>query len=258
MKRQLFTAIGLIPLALGGSALAQSTGDNKNNPAGAQPSPTASTPAVAAPSPTAAPAPLPTATAASATPAAPPAAAPAASLLCCQQPGGPRGYIAYCRKRQPMSLRSRLQKMPIPRGTLGNPRQRRRSPPRGAESNASAISLAPTAPQVSTLPGSVTPGFEQAASISPGDWKFDVHGLFILPLAIGINSRAMSPTQGRRRRRCIRRRLRLKTAKGFNWTGVTPQPWVQMNFSYGNRDVTANVILSARTVTNANSYFNPA
>lgn len=251
MKRQLLTAIGLIPLVLGGPARAQSTGDTQNNPAAAQPSPTAST------APTPAPAPLPTATASSPTPAAPTAAPPAASPVLPNNPVVPSAT-------SPTAVNATANEPPKPaaknaesEGDAAEPKvTKKKSASRGAESNASAISLAPTAPQVSTLPGSVTPGFEQAASISPGDWKFDVHGLFILPLAIGINSRDVAYA-GQKKTTLHSPPVTPEDREGFNWTGVTPQPWVQMNFSYGNRDVTANVILAARTVTNANSYFNP-
>jgi hypothetical protein len=43
----------------------------------------------------------------------------------------------------------------------------------------------------------------------------------------------------------------------FEYTNVAPDPWAQLNFSYGNRDVTATVIVAARSVTEGASYFNP-
>ncbi|MBN1607349.1 MAG: hypothetical protein JW940_11995 [Polyangiaceae bacterium] len=43
----------------------------------------------------------------------------------------------------------------------------------------------------------------------------------------------------------------------FEYTAVSPDPWVQLNFSYGNRDVTATVIVAARAATTAVAYFNP-
>ena len=36
-----------------------------------------------------------------------------------------------------------------------------------------------------------------------------------------------------------------------------PDPWARVNFSYGNRDVTATIIIAARRVTEGDSYFNP-
>jgi hypothetical protein len=107
------------------------------------------------------------------------------------------------------------------------------------------------------LPGAVTPGFDQQTSISSGDWKFDVHGLFILPLTLGINQRAQA-YDGQKKTVLHSPAVTPEDREGFNWTGATPQPWFQMNFSYGNRDVTANVILSAKTVNNGNGYYNPS
>src|SRR6185295_7991042 len=40
-------------------------------------------------------------------------------------------------------------------------------------------------------------------------------------------------------------------------TSVVPQPYAQLNFSYGNSVVTGNVILLARTATTAASFYNP-
>jgi hypothetical protein len=143
-----------------------------------------------------------------------------------------------------------------PEDVPGAKATKKKSSRTGAQSNSNGISLAPTAPQVSTLPGSVTPGFEQTATSSPGDWKFDVHGVFVLPLAIGLNKRD-NALEGQKTNTLHTPPVTPEDREGFYWTGVTPQPWVQLNFAYGNRDVTANVIVSARTVTNANSYYNP-
>ncbi len=257
MKCQLCTAIGLIPLVLGGSVFAQGTSNPANPPAGILP--TASTPAAPAPTPsaapTAAPAPMPTApdSVPPAPSAAPPGLAPA-DTAAAAPPAAAQVTTPAPAAVEPSKPAS--QKSGSDADASQTKPAKKKSASRAAESNAASISLSPTAPQVSTLPGSVTPGFEQAASVSPGDWKFDVHGLFLLPLAIGINSRE-NPWAGQKKTTLHSPPVTPEDREGFNWTGVTPQPWVQMNFSYGNRDVTANVIVAARTVTNANAYFNP-
>jgi hypothetical protein len=43
----------------------------------------------------------------------------------------------------------------------------------------------------------------------------------------------------------------------FEHTGVVPQPWVQLGFSYGNSRAVANIIIAARSVSNATGFFNP-
>ncbi len=248
MKRQLFTASGLFLLVLGGTVQAQSTNSTGNNSAAAAPAPTATAPA-AAPSASATEAPLPASTATAPAPTAP-AAAPAAA------PTAPAGLPTAPANTTSNEPAKAAQDAATADDAAQSKSIKKKGSRNAAQSNATDISLAPTAPQVSTLPGSVTPGFEQAASVSPGDWKFDVHGLFVLPLAIGINKRDVAYA-GQKKTVLHSPPVTPEDREGFNWTGVTPQPWVQMNFSYGNRDVTANVILSAKTVTNANSYFNP-
>jgi len=258
MKRQLFTASGLLLLLAGASAQAQQAAQSA--PANStQPAASAST-AQPAQAPAAPGASAPTAAATAAAPsAAPPVAAPVAPAHLA--PVAAAAPTAAPVATAEPNATDRQQKTGADaaqsdRGATVTKAEKKKRGNRGVESNAAAISLSPTAPQVSTLPGAVTPGFEQAASISPGDWKFDVHGLFLLPLAIGINQRE-NPWEGQKKTTLHSPPVTPEDREGFNWTGVTPQPWVQMNFAYGNRDVTANVILSARTVTNANSYFNP-
>jgi hypothetical protein len=43
----------------------------------------------------------------------------------------------------------------------------------------------------------------------------------------------------------------------FQYTGVVPDPWVQLNFSYGNSKVAATTILSATTATEAEAVYDP-
>ncbi len=261
MKRQLFTASGLFLIVLGGTAQAQNANNSNagSTSAAAQPAPTA-TAAAPVPSTNPAPAPVPNATAAPTPTAAPTGAAPATAAAPATLPATASAPIPAPAATAPVNATSDANAKAAQANATADEANQAKSAKkkgsRGAQSNASAISLAPTAPQVTTLPGSVTPGFEQAASISPGDWKFDVHGLFVLPLAIGVNKRD-NPNADQKKMTLHTPPVTPEDREGFNWTGVTPQPWVQMNFSYGNRDVTANVILSARTVTNANSYFNP-
>ena len=43
----------------------------------------------------------------------------------------------------------------------------------------------------------------------------------------------------------------------FTYTTVVPNPYVQLNFSYGNSVVTGNVIILSRTASTAASFYNP-
>jgi hypothetical protein len=116
------------------------------------------------------------------------------------------------------------------------------------------LGLAPGAPQTATLPGGITPSF--GAPVSAQDWRFDFHGFVLLPLRIGFNERENPGSD--------QKRLVLHTPprvpgsfETFEYTAVSPDPWVQLNFSYGNPQVTATVIVAARTVANGEAYFNP-
>src|SRR5688572_30385972 len=50
------------------------------------------------------------------------------------------------------------------------------------------LGLAPGAPQVSNVAGGMTPAYG-SQSQNLADWRFDLHGLLMLPLRVGINSR---------------------------------------------------------------------
>ncbi len=110
-------------------------------------------------------------------------------------------------------------------------------------------------PEVGPPPGRLGPSFG-TASVSPGDWKFDFHGYLAVPFRMGINSRENAYA------------TQYKTVfhgpplvpddrDRFEHTGVMPQPWVQLNFSYGNSAAVATVIIAAKTVSNASGYFYP-
>src|SRR5579863_2879654 len=58
----------------------------------------------------------------------------------------------------------------------------------------SLLTMDPAAPEMSSLPGGVSPAFGQV-STKPGDWRFDYHGLLFVPLRIGFNTR-LSPARG--------------------------------------------------------------
>ncbi len=44
--------------------------------------------------------------------------------------------------------------------------------------------------------------------------------------------------------------------EAFEYTSVILDPWVQLNFSYGNNTVSATVIVAARAVASGDSYYN--
>jgi hypothetical protein len=118
------------------------------------------------------------------------------------------------------------------------------------------IGLEPGAPQAAAMAGGVTPAFGRS-SANDSDWVFDIHGYLQLPLRVGLNERTEAG-EGQKVTVLHTPPVIPGTYGTFEYTSLIPDPWAQLNFSYGNRDVTATVIIAARTVSNANGYFNPA
>jgi hypothetical protein len=119
----------------------------------------------------------------------------------------------------------------------------------------SPLSLDPAEPEMSSLPGGVTPAFG-AVSTKPGEWRFDFHGLLFVPLRVGFNTR-QSVAPGQEKTVLHSPAVLPEDFTSFGFTNVVPDPWAQVNFSYGNRDVTATVIIAARSVTEGDSFYNP-
>ena len=119
----------------------------------------------------------------------------------------------------------------------------------------SLLSMDPSAPELTSLPGGVSPAFG-AVSTRPGDWRFDYHGLLYLPLRVGFNTR-QSPGPGQESTVLHAPPIVPEDFQSFGYTNVVPDPWAQINFSYGNRDVTATIIIAARSVSEGEAYYNP-
>jgi len=110
-------------------------------------------------------------------------------------------------------------------------------------------------PEVGAPPGRLAPSFS-AAPVSPGDWRFDFHGYLAVPFRMGVNQRE-DPYSTQYKTVFHGPPLVPDEYERFEHTGVMPQPWVQLNFSYGNRDAVATVIIAAKTVSNASGYYYP-
>jgi hypothetical protein len=119
-----------------------------------------------------------------------------------------------------------------------------------------SLGLAPGTPQVGALPGGVTPAYGQRTA-DEGDWRFDFHGFLTMPLRAGMNTRAGAATTEQHLDVLHAPPVVPDYRDSFTYTSVVPQPYVQLNFSYGNSVVTGNVIILARTATTAASFYNP-
>jgi hypothetical protein len=119
-----------------------------------------------------------------------------------------------------------------------------------------SLGLAPGTPQVGTLPGGVTPAYGQRAG-DESQWRFDFHGFLSMPLRAGINKRAGTATKDQYSWVLHAPPVVPDYLGSFNYTGVVPQPYVQLNFSYGNSVVTGNIIVLSHTSSTAAAAYDP-
>jgi hypothetical protein len=116
------------------------------------------------------------------------------------------------------------------------------------------LGLEPGAPQITNVAGGVMPSFGSPPETDQ-DWRFDFHGLMYLPLRVGINQREAPVYIDQKETVLHTPPVVPGSFETFDYTGVSPDPWVQLNFSYGNPTVVATVIIAARTVQNADPAF---
>jgi hypothetical protein len=119
-----------------------------------------------------------------------------------------------------------------------------------------SLGLAPGTPQVGALPGGLTPAYGQRAA-DDAEWRFDFHGFLTMPLRAGLNTRAGDVTTEQHKQVLHAPPVVPDYRDDFRYTSVIPQPYAQLNFSYGNSVVTGNVVLLSRTATTAASFYNP-
>jgi len=126
----------------------------------------------------------------------------------------------------------------------------------GAPPPQPSLGLAPGTPQVGTLPGGLTPAYGQAPS-DQQDWRFDFHGFVTMPLRAGMNTRSGTVTTDQHTDVLHAPPVVPDYIDSFTYTSIVPNPYAQLNFSYGNSVVTGTVIVLAETAVTAQSFFNP-
>lgn len=119
----------------------------------------------------------------------------------------------------------------------------------------SALGLDPTTPQVGALPGGTSPAYGERPT-SQDDWRFDFHGFVTAPLRVGVADRE-NVTEDDSETVLHAPPQVPDDLDTFSHTGVTPMPYVQLNFSYGNNIVTGNVSVLARQLSVSSGFFDP-
>ncbi|HEU5072836.1 MAG TPA: hypothetical protein VFU02_01655 [Polyangiaceae bacterium] len=117
------------------------------------------------------------------------------------------------------------------------------------------LGLALGVPDTGAPPGRLRTTFGQAP-VSRGEGQFDFHGYLSVPLRMGIDSRE-DPDSAQYESVFHAPPLVPDDRERFEHTGVMPQPWTQLNFSYGNSKAIATIIIASETASNAAGYVNP-
>jgi hypothetical protein len=117
------------------------------------------------------------------------------------------------------------------------------------------LGLAPSTPQAGPVPGGVAPAYHKAKK-DRNDWRFDFHGMLMVPLRFSIGERqAVGPQQ---------QKMTLHappvvpdSRDSFNYTGTVPESYVGLQFTYGNPVVTGNISVVSRQPKMGASFFDP-
>jgi hypothetical protein len=115
------------------------------------------------------------------------------------------------------------------------------------------LGLDPAEPKVRSAPPSIPFGIPPATS---KEYVFDFHGYMLLPLRVGIGERE-HVGDGQSATVLHTPPLIPQDYRSFEYTAVVPDPWVQLNFTYGNNIVAGTVIVAATTATEADAVYDP-
>jgi hypothetical protein len=115
------------------------------------------------------------------------------------------------------------------------------------------LGLDPAEPDVRSAPPAVPFGVPPATS---KEYVLDFHGYLLLPMRLGLHERE-DPAPGQAGTVLHTPALIPQNYRRFQYTGVVPDPWVQLNLTYGNSIVAGTVILAATAVTEAEAVYDP-
>jgi len=115
------------------------------------------------------------------------------------------------------------------------------------------IGLDPGEPQAPSPAPAIPFGVNPAQS---REYVLDFHGYLLLPAQLGLHNR-LNHLPGQSELVLHAPPLVPTDIHDFAYTGVVPNPWLQLNFVYGNSLVSATVILAGTSAMDAAGYFNP-
>jgi hypothetical protein len=127
---------------------------------------------------------------------------------------------------------------------------------------AQAQAAKPVLPRLGIAPGEPQNRSAQPAlpfGVAPGKssgFVLDFHGYLLLPLTLGANERAAPDAE--QGDLVLHNPPQIpNNSRSFRHTGVVPEPYGQLNFTYGNATIAGTLILAARNFTDASGLYNP-
>jgi hypothetical protein len=115
------------------------------------------------------------------------------------------------------------------------------------------LGMSPGEPQVRSATPAIPFGIQPATS---KEYVLDFHGYLLLPARLAMHERDM-PLPGQSSTVLHSPPLIAQDLRDFQYTGVVPAPWLQLNFIYGNSTVSATAILAGTSANDAAGFYNP-
>jgi len=128
-----------------------------------------------------------------------------------------------------------------------------------------SLGVDPSLPQLQAMPGGALPRIGEP----PGaDFRFDFHGILTAPLRVGINDRnggcpsdpalpCVPAGPGQSKTVLHAPPIVPDDLDSFSHTGVVPNTYAQLNFSYGNKLVVGTATIVARETSVSSGFFDP-
>jgi hypothetical protein len=115
------------------------------------------------------------------------------------------------------------------------------------------LGLDPAEPGVRSAPPATPFGIPPATS---KEYVLDFHGYLLLPMRLGVHERK-DPAPGQSGTVLHTPPLIPQDYRRFQYTGVVPDPWIQLNLTYGNSTLAGTVILASTAATEAEAIYDP-
>lgn len=125
----------------------------------------------------------------------------------------------------------------------------------GSDKEIPVLGMSPGEPQVRSATPSIPFGTQ------PADSKqnvLDFHGYLLLPAYLAVHDREGPLLPGQSSTVLHSPPLVPQDLRGFEYVGVLPDPWLQLNLLYGNSTLYATAILAGTSAVDAAGYHNPA